>query len=360
MARAGRIRRNLAAYAIPIDEDGFMSDLDDNPPPSASRPSPTSPTGASNGEREQGAERDIYLTVAVSSRVLFDLTASDDVYRRHGLDAYRRYQVRHEDEVLDPGPGFAFVRKLLAINREFDRPRVDVILLSRNSADTGLRIFNSIAAHELDIVRAAFCSGASPYRYAASFDCDLFLSTEAEDVKRALASKMAAAMLLHRKEAATDSPNAAGVASARPERGGETLKIAFDGDAVLFTDEAKRLYQQEGLERFAESEAAAADQPMPGGPFKPFLEGLQRLQRELPEDDCPIRTALVTARGAPAHERVIKTLRAWDIRLDESLFLGGLDKAAFLRDYEADVFFDDERDNCEQANRHVATGHVPT
>ena len=294
-------------------------------------------------------DAETYLTVAVSSRALFDLDESDAVYREEGLEAYRRYQIVHEDETLAPGEGFTFVTKLLAINEELGRRRVDVILLSRNSADTGLRVFNSIHAHELDIVRAAFSSGASPYRYARAFGCNLFLSTEAGDVRQALDSGMAAATLLARGQA-----NAA-----RRDARRSTLKIAFDGDAVLFSDSADRIYRDEGLEAFASAEAAAADEPLAGGPFKPFLEGLHRLQQEFDGRDCPIRTALVTARGAPAHKRVIKTLRAWDIRLDESLFLGGLDKGEFLRAYEADVFFDDQAGNCDAAGEHVATGHVP-
>ena len=301
-------------------------------------------------------DAETYLTVAVSSRALFDLDESDAVYREQGLEAYRHYQIVHEDETLAPGEGFAFVTKLLGLNEELGRRRVDVILLSRNSADTGLRVFNSIHAHDLDIVRAAFSSGASPYRYARAFGCNLFLSTEAGDVQQALDSGMAAATLLARGRA-----NASAMRSdaTRPDARRSTLKIAFDGDAVLFSDAADRIYRDEGLEAFASAEAAAADEPLGGGPFKPFLEGLHRLQEEFDGRECPIRTALVTARGAPAHKRVIKTLRAWDIRLDESLFLGGLDKGEFLRAYEADVFFDDQAGNCRAAGDHVATGHVP-
>ena len=284
-----------------------------------------------------------FLTVAISSRALFDLDDSDAVYREKGLDAYRRYQIEHENETLAPGPGLPFVKKLLRINDLLDERRVDVILLSRNSADTGLRVFNSIATHDLDIRRAAFSSGTSPYRYAEPFGCDLFLSTEAEDVAGALESGIAAATLIGTRHATNPT---------------DVLKIAFDGDAVLFADQAEQVFQEQGLQAFAESEARAADQPLAGGPFKPFLEGLQKLQREF-DADSPIRTALVTARGAPAHERVIKTLRAWDIRLDESLFLGGLEKSEFLRAYGADVFFDDQAGNCESAQRHVTAGHVP-
>ena len=285
------------------------------------------------------------LTVAISSRALFDLDESNRIYEEEGLDAYRSYQIEREEVPLDPGDAFLFVKKLLNINSFLDERGVEVILLSRNSADTGLRIFNSIDAHELDITRAAFSGGSSPYRYVGAFGCDLFLSTDADDVARALQSGAAAATLFGRRT--------------RPRRESQQLRIAFDGDAVLFSDEAERVFEAKGQEEFSASEAAAADEPLAGGPFKRFLAGLHGLQRRLPHDDCPIRTALVTAREAPAHERVIKTLRAWDIRLDESLFLGGHEKADFLAAFEADVFFDDRPQNCESASEHTAAGHVP-
>ena len=309
----------------------------------ASPPPKPQPAASARPHHPPSAAKDTFLTVAISSRALFDLDASDAVYREQGLEAYRRYQIERENEPLEPGPGFPFVAKLLRINELLGARRVDIVLLSRNSADTGLRVFNSIATHGLQIVRAAFSSGTSPYRYAKAFECDLFLSAEAEDVVRALGSGVAAATLLP-----TDQ-------SCNPA---DALKIAFDGDAVLFSDQAERVFAEDGLPAFERAEAQAADRPLDGGPFKQFLAGLHRLQREF-KDDCPIRTALVTARGAPAHERVIKTLRSWDIRLDESLFLGGLDKADFLQAYEADVFFDDHPDNCAAAPGHVAAGHVP-
>ena len=287
---------------------------------------------------------DTFLTVAISSRALFNLDASDAVFRDKGLAAYRHYQIERENEKLRPGEGFHLVKKLLHINDLLGKRRVDVILLSRNSADTGLRVFNSISTHGLDIVRAAFSSGESPYRYAEAFRCDLFLSTDPDDVRQALQTGIAAANLL---------------SSRKQENTSGSLRIAFDGDAVLFSDQAERIFREQGFEAFRDSEARSADRPLEGGPFKAFLKGLHRLQGEFGDTDCPIRTALVTARGAPAHERVIKTLRAWNIRLDESLFLGGRDKAPFLRAYDADVFFDDQTANCESAARHVASGHVP-
>ena len=286
------------------------------------------------------------LTVAISSTVLFDLSTSNDIYEDQGLEAYRRYQIAQEDTVLTPGEGFYLAEKLLNINKLLGKPKVEIILLSRNSADTGLRVFNSIKAHGLDITRAAFSGGQSPYRYINAFNCDLFLSSNAEDVRQALNQNVAAATLMGRNKT-------------QPGAEHEVLKLAFDGDSVLFSDEAEMVYQTQGLEAFSESELNQANRELGGGPFKAFLGALHRLQNEFPQGESPIRTALVTARGAPAHERVIRTLRAWDIRLDESLFLGGMDKTEFLRAFEADIFFDDHAAHCERAADHIPTGHVP-
>ncbi|WP_339670243.1 5'-nucleotidase [Dasania marina] len=286
------------------------------------------------------------LVVSISSRALFNLDDSHLVYEQQGLAAYQQYQIEHEDDALEPGEAFPLVRKLLAINNKLEgEPRVEVILLSRNSADTGLRVFNSIEHHGLDITRAAFSGGQSPYRYMSAFGCHLFLSTDARDVRSALENGVAAATLMPSplREYDADAP----------------LKFAFDGDAVLFSDEAERIYKHQGLDAFAASERAAAKSPLTGGPFKAFLAALHGLQSQFPPEHSPIRTALVTARSAPAHERVIRTLRSWNIRIDESLFLGGLAKGDFLKAYGADVFFDDQQAHCDSASQHVATGHVP-
>jgi len=288
------------------------------------------------------------LTVAVSSSALFDLTESDSIYQNEGLEAYRRYQIQHEEQVLEPGEGFLLVKKLLSLNDQLGDSPVEVILLSRNSADTGLRVFNSIEAHKLNITRAAFCSGDSPYKYIRAFGSDLFLSTNAEDVRQALEQQVAAATLI------------GSTVAGNRRRFSNQLKIAFDGDSVLFSDEAERVFQESGLDAFSRSEASSAEEPLEGGPFKNFLFALHKLQQQFSNDDLPIRTALVTSRGAPAHERVIKTLRHWDIRLDESLFLGGRDKGEFLKSFEADIFFDDQAVHCENASSHVASGHVPS
>ncbi|MFL0802222.1 MAG: 5'-nucleotidase [Agarilytica sp.] len=286
------------------------------------------------------------LVIAISSRALFNLDDSHQVFEEKGLGAYSQYQIEHEDVILEPGDAFHMVEKLLRINTLLEgEPRVEVILLSRNSADTGLRVFNSINHYGLKITRAAFTGGESPYRYITPFNAHLFLSMDAEDVRRALGYGVAAATLMP---------------SRKDQKQPDELRFAFDGDAVLFSDEAEKVFKQDGLDAFTKSESASAKTPLSGGPFKLFLAALQSLQSEFSEGDCPIRTALVTARSAPAHERVIRTLRAWNIRIDESLFLGGLSKGEFLRAYGADVFFDDQEAHCESANEHVVTaGHVP-
>ena len=284
------------------------------------------------------------LVVAISSSALFNLNESDQVYTEQGLDAYREYQILNEDKILQPGDAFTLVQKLLKINDKIPGvPRVEVILLSRNSSDTGLRVFNSIEHWKLPITRAAFCGGQSPYRYVSAFGAHLFLSTNNNDVRHAIEMGYAAASILPSKMTTHDD---------------EVLRFAFDGDAVLLSDDSERVFQAEGLSAFTEKEKKEAKTPLQGGPFKGFLEALHQLQKEFPQADCPIRTALVTARSAPAHERVVRTLRDWGIRIDESLFLGGLEKAYFLKSFGADVFFDDQSGHCESAREHVATGHV--
>ena len=284
------------------------------------------------------------LVIAISSRALFDLSESHRVFEEQGLDAYQKYQIQHESEPLAQGDAFSLVQKLLNLNNLLNKPWVEVILLSRNSADTGLRVFNSIQHYQLDISRAAFCGGISPYRYITAFNSHLFLSTDGADVRQALEAGVAAATILPSNKVSNNQ---------------QQLKIAFDGDAVLFSDESEQIYKKEGLDAFTENEQKSANKPLSGGPFKPFLSILQAIQKEFPVGESPIRTCLVTARAAPAHERVVKTLRAWDIRIDESLFLGGLDKGQFLNAFEADVFFDDQQGHCDSARSHVATGHVP-
>ena len=286
------------------------------------------------------------LTVATSSRALFDLEEGNGVYEQQGLDDYREYQIEREDEPLDTGEAFEFVRKMLLLNERLDRRFVEVILLSHNSADTGLRVFNSIEHHGLGISRAAFCGGESPWRYVRAFDCHLFLSTVEKDVRNALNEGVAAARLLP---------------SPKVSDRDDILRIAFDGDNVLFSGDAEQVYLAQGRDAFEESEVRQAHEALPVGPFKRVLEALHELQRMFDDGEaCPIRTALVTARSAPAHKRVIQTLRHWDIRLDECLFLGGQDKAAFLEAFKADIFFDDQQANCDSVAEIGLAGHVPS
>jgi len=289
--------------------------------------------------------REKKLVVAVSSRALFNLDESHAIFETQGKDAFCRYQIEHEDEVLEPGYGFSLVKKFLSLNDSCpDDPLVEIILLSQNSADTGLRIFNSIAHYQLAIIRAAFTSGASPYGYIPAFGAHLFLSANADDVAKALTAGFAAATILCGPSMIHHS---------------DQLRIAFDGDSVLFSDESERIYQQRGLDVFTENERNEAKKPLPGGPFKDFLSALNHIQSQFDPQSSPIRTALVTARAAPAHERVVRTLRAWDIRIDEALFLGGIAKGAFLKAFGADIFFDDQKGHCESAAQHVAAAHVP-
>lgn len=289
----------------------------------------------------------VRLVVAISSRALFDLGASHQVFETEGVDAYCRYQIEHEDKVLEPGVAFPMAKKLLALHERLGaRGQVELILLSRNSSDTGLRVFNSIRHYGLDIARAVFTGGRSPYSYVSAFGAHLFLSADPNDVRMALEAGCAAATILPLRRALAGD-------------GAQQLRIAFDGDAVLFSDEAEQVYRTHGLETFNASESAAARKPLRGGPFKDFLAALHEIQGLFPADESPLRTALITARGAPSHERVIRTLRSWGIRIDESLFLGGLDKAPFLKAFDADFFFDDQRIHCDSASELVATGHVP-
>jgi len=286
------------------------------------------------------------LVVAITARALFHLEDGHDLFEREGVEAYSEFQRSRENEPLAPGIAFPLVKKLLALNAgsRSGQPRVEVILLSRNSSDTGLRIFNAIEKHGLGIIRAVFTSGEPTYPYIKPFGAQLFLSANPDSVRRALEYGVAAATILPSKA---------------PETTRDQLRIAFDGDAVIFGDESERLSQEDGLAAFHDHESRRAHEPLSGGPFKGFLAALHELQLAFPSKDSPIRTALVTARSAPAHKRVILTLREWGVRLDEALFLGGRDKGPFLQAFGADIFFDDSRHNIDNARQHVAAGHVP-
>lgn len=282
------------------------------------------------------------LVIAISSRALFNLDESHQIYKQYGVKAYAKHQEDNEDVILEPGVGFSLVKKLLNLNTK--KTPIDVILLSRNSADTGLRIFNSIEHYGLNISRAAFTRGEPTHHLVEAFEADLYLSSNYKDVQKALGKGYAAASIV-------------GEGSKNIHK--TQLRIAFDGDAVIFSDESEKIYQEKGIAAFEENEKKSANVELKAGPFKCFLKSLHKIQSTFPEKDNPIRTALVTARSAPSHKRVIHTMREWGIRIDESFFLGGLDKGIFLDKFGADIFFDDQHSHCQSASQYVPTGHVP-
>jgi 5'-nucleotidase len=288
------------------------------------------------------------LVVAISSRALFDFEDENRIFERDGEAAYIALQFARLDVPAREGVAFALVKKLLAFNTA-EAQRVEVVILSKNDPVSGLRVFNSAALAGLRLERGVFTRGRNPYRYLDALKANLFLSANESDVMSALDAKVPAARVY---------PESAQAAS----RHADEVRIAFDGDAVLFSDEAERVYQKDGLHAFTRHETAHAQQPLPPGPFKPLLEALHRLQSAArTEKDFPmkVRTALVTARSAPAHERAVRTLMEWNIAVDEAMFLGGLDKSAFLKAFEPDFFFDDQRGHIDSARAHVASGHVP-
>ncbi len=327
------------------------------------------------------------MVIGVSSRALFDLTAENEIFEKQGLEAYCHYQVEHEQEVLRPGPGFRLIKSLLRLNECVrGKDLIEVIIMSHNSPDTSLRVFNTIAHYGLPITRSVLASGASLAPYLEAFGTDLFLSACEADVQSAIDSGIAAGIICtdggaecgEREEygrrnhsgiipmpakvtSFVESPAAVSakpVARRYPLEPGE-IRIAFDGDAVIFTDESEAIFQEKGLNAFEENEKTHAREPLAEGPFASFLKKLSDLQRELGTENCPIRTALVTSRSAPAHERVIRTMRAWNVRVDEAFFLGGLEKKDFLKAFGAQIFFDDQSVHTQSAASAVPAARVP-
>ncbi|MBX3641959.1 MAG: 5'-nucleotidase [Rubrivivax sp.] len=281
------------------------------------------------------------LVVAISSRALFDFEEENRLFEAGDDQAYMRLQLQRLEQPAPPGVAFSLVRKLLAFNGP--APRVEVVMLSRNDPASGLRVFRSAQHYGLKVERGVFTRGQPPWRYLMPLRANLFLSANEADVRAALAAGVPAARVY---------PHAARASEAHPDE----VRIAFDGDAVLFGDEAERVYQRGGLDAFQTHEAEHVARPLPAGPFKPLLQALQRLQRE--PAPMRIRTALVTARSAPAHERAMRTLMDWHIEVDEAMFLGGLPKGEFLREFEPDFFFDDQTGHVDSAAAHVPAGHV--
>ncbi len=286
------------------------------------------------------------MVIGVSSRALFDLTKENEIFENEGLDAYQSYQFEHEKDILAPGPGFSLIKSLLALNdKDPENPLVEVIIMSRNSTNTSLRVFNSIKHYGLKITRAVLASGSSLSPYLHAFKTDLFLSAHEDDVQNAINSGFAAGYIItdHTYSGATDG----------------SIRIAFDGDAVLFDDASEVIYKEKGLKAFEENEEINADDPLAEGPFAGFLKKLTWIREKYGQEECPIRTALVTSRSAPAHERVIKTLRGWNVRVDEAFFLGGVEKREVLKAFGAQIFFDDQSVHTDPASEEVPSARVP-
>lgn len=283
------------------------------------------------------------LVVAISSRALFNLEEENRIFEAGDDAGYMKLQLERLDVPAQPGIAYSLVRKLLRFNDDGVQ-RVEVVILSRNDPVSGMRVFRSGIANGISLQRGVFTQGRPPFGYLRPLRAHLFLSVNAEDVREALrAGFPAARVLVESVHASNAYPN--------------EVRIAFDGDAVLFSDEAERVFQAEGLDAFQLHESSKALLPLPEGPFKPLLAALHRLQQAA-SPAMRIRTALVTARSAPAHERAIRTLMNWNIKVDEAMFLGGLPKGEFLREFEPDFFFDDQTGHVDAAARHVPSGHV--
>ena len=283
------------------------------------------------------------LVVAISARALFDFEEENRLFEASDDRAYMQLQLQRLDQPARPGVAFSLVNKLLAFNTE-GAPRVEVVILSRNDPVSGMRVFRSCQHYGLPVERGVFTRGESPWRYLRPLAANLFLSAHEADVRQALAAGVPAARVL---------PQGARASAAHTNE----VRIAFDGDAVLFSDQAERVYQAQGLPAFQRHEVDRSGEPLPAGPFKPLLQALHALQ-QAGGARMRVRTALVTARSAPAHERAIRTLMAWNIDVDQAMFLGGLPKGEFLREFEPDFFFDDQTGHVEHAAGHVPSGHV--
>ncbi|MEA4807067.1 MULTISPECIES: 5'-nucleotidase [Acetobacterium] len=288
------------------------------------------------------------LVVGISSRALFDLEEENRIFDEAGVDAYTKYQIEHENDILKPGTGFALIKALLKLNEiGSDERKTEIIVMSRNNADSSLRIFNSIRHYQLDITRAALVSGAMLAPYLEAFNTDLFLSANEEDVQEAINAGVAAGIIYTQHLTYNEIKEI------------DQIRIAFDGDAVLFSDESERIYKSQGIEAFQANETKNARKPLPEGPFARFLKTLSAIQKAFDKNRAPIRTALVTARNAPAHERVIRTLRAWDVRIDEAFFLGGMSKQEVLKAFGAHIYFDDQAIHTDATAEFVPSARVP-
>ena len=293
------------------------------------------------------------LIVGVASSALFDLRSSDAVFRQDGEQKYREYQRDHLDNPLGPGVAFPFIRRLLALNDLSEDERlVEVVVLSRNDPETGLRVMRSVERHGLDITRAIFMQGRSPYRFMEPLRMSLFLSANETDVREAIRMGFAAGRVVGRAVA---------------DDGGTDLRIAFDFDGVLADDSSEQFYQKRSLEEYQENESALADVPLPKGPLAAFLEKINHIQgiEDGKHNADPdgykrrVRVAVVTARSAPAHERAINSIRGWGLRVNDAFFLGGINKGPILGVLQPHIFFDDQHRHVDTASRSTPSVHIP-
>ncbi len=288
------------------------------------------------------------LVVGVSTRSLFNLEKENELYEKEGIAAYRRYQLDHENEPLEHGTAFALVRNLLKLNELSKTRLVEVVVMSRNSPETGVRVLHSLKAHGLDITRLALTGGEPLAPYIQAYDIDLFLSKDAMDVQNVIDSGQCAAAMLY-------APPAIGL------KEDSKVRIAFDADAVLFSDESELRFKTEGLDAFQAFERENEKVSLNEGPFAKLLLKLSLLQSQIPLDieDSPLCLAIVTARSAPSHMRVINTLRAWGVYVNQTFFLGGLPKDKVLQAFGAHIFFDDQEYHLDAASKVVPSGKVP-
>ncbi|WP_419769302.1 MAG: 5'-nucleotidase [Candidatus Marinarcus sp.] len=292
-----------------------------------------------------GYDLDKKLVIAISSRALFNLEDENKIFEQSGLDEYYKYQIENEDKIIEKGTGFRLVKNLLKINDDFPEKRVEVIIVSRNNAATSLRITKSIEKYALNIQRSAWSGGNTISKYLKPFKVDLFLSANETDVQDAINLGIAAARILPYENQQDDDYH--------------QVRIAFDGDAVLFSEESEIIYKTQGLEAFLQYESENAKNPLSAGPFAKLLSVISNIQSSYPQEETPIRTALITARNSPAHERVIRTLNAWNVRLDEAFFLGGVDKYEVVNAFGADIFFDDQDVHLERTSKFSPSAKVP-
>lgn len=288
------------------------------------------------------------LVVGISSRALFDLEEENKLFQEKGVVEYRKHQKKRENEILNQGTGFHIVQALLNLNKLSKERLVEVIVMSRNSPETGIRILNSVKHYNLDITRSAFTGGESLFDYIEAFDVDLFLSKDEGDVQKIIDSEIAAAALIY------EPPT-----GYTPET--STVRIAFDADAVLFSDESEQIFKAGGLEAFHENESKNSKVLLKEGPYAKFLKTLSKIQRKMETgiELSPIRIAIVTARNSPSHMRVLNTLREWDVYVDEAFFLGGISKDKVLKAFKAHIFFDDQEAHLGPAKLLVPSAKVP-